>query len=329
MKAVGEALERYGAGCYRTESFRHASESGIPGAVNPLDFVLPGHPDSYDRSESIPWIEGTDLNQKTSVFVPAEFVVFPPPNQRFRPAITTGLGLGSSTVDALLAGLYEVIARDAVMLGWYSSFEPLELTFDDERVRTVRKRASAEELAVTTLLLTQDIDVPVVTACVHREEGWPKFAVGSNAHLDATTAGVGAIEEAVQNWMELDAMGKSRANEEHPNIAEYASFPDSAREFIGVRRTISADALNPAVPPTGREELAEVIDRVSAQDLRVYASRLTTRDLEQVGVEVTRTLIPGAQPLFLGDRYFGDRAESVPADLGFEASLDGPRHPYP
>jgi len=33
--------------------------------------------------------------------------------------------------------------------------------------------------------------------------------------------------------------------------------------------------------------------------------------------------------LFTGDPYFGERAETVPASLGFEPQLDGPFHPYP
>jgi len=38
---------------------------------------------------------------------------------------------------------------------------------------------------------------------------------------------------------------------------------------------------------------------------------------------------PGAQPLFLGDPFFGERARAVPADLGFEFTPDRPHHPFP
>lgn len=329
MKSVGEALERYGAASYRTESLVQGTEIEIAETVSPSAFVCPDQQHEYDGSEPILWIQGSDLGSKDPVLLPAEFVVFPPPEQRFRPAITTGLGLGSSGVSALLSGLYEVVERDAAMIGWYSSFEPLRLEFKDERIETLRRRASAEDLEVTVMLMTQDIDIPVVTACVHRMSEWPQFAVGSSAALDATRAGVGAVQEALQNWMELRAMGQSRAADEPSNIAEYASFPAVARSFIDVRRTVSATAVSENETSGGRDELREVLRRIHDCGLSVYASRLTTRDLNQLGVDVVRVLVPQAQPLFLGESYFGDRASTVPQGLGYTALLDGPEHPYP
>jgi len=56
---------------------------------------------------------------------------------------------------------------------------------------------------------------------------------------------------------------------------------------------------------------------------------LTTRDVAEAGFEVVRVLVPEAQPLFTGDRYFGERARSVPRELGYRPRFDRPPHPYP
>jgi len=108
--------------------------------------------------------------------LPAELVVFPPPERTIRPSITTGLGLGNGGVDALCSGLYEVIERDATMLSWYSTYEPMGLAVDNEDYRTLKNRAKSEGLSTTALLCTQDVDVPVVAACVHRRGAWAPFS---------------------------------------------------------------------------------------------------------------------------------------------------------
>jgi ribosomal protein S12 methylthiotransferase accessory factor len=330
VKAVGEALERYAAGVYRESAFVEASATALEAAVPPSRFVTPdGGYAEPGPDESIPWVAGEDLHTGATVHLPAERVNFPPLEERFGPAITTGLGLGSSGAGALVSGLTEVVERDATMLGWYSTFEPLALAVADPSYGALVRRARAEELDVTALLMTQDVDLPVVTVAVHRASGWPQFAVGSGASLDPVAAARGALEEALQNWMELRGMGPDGAAEEEPSLARYAEFPPAARAVVDVEETVPAASVGPDEPPTGDDVLPALLDRVEAAGLDAYAARLTTRDLETLGFGAVRVLLPEAQPLFTGDRYFGERARTVPRELGFRPRLDRPPHPYP
>ncbi|MFW6320306.1 MAG: YcaO-like family protein [Halohasta sp.] len=328
MKALGEALERYCAGVYRRGDLDGGSERTRAAPVSPRRFVRPDGFETPDPEGRIEWVDGIDLSTGDEVSLPAEFVYFPPPTRRYRPAITTGLGLGNSPIEAVLSGLYEVIERDATMLAWYSTFEPLGLAVDDEGFAELEKRASAESLDVTPLLVTQDVDVPIVAVAVHRDTEWPRFAVGSAADLDPTAAARSALAEALQNWMELRALGPEAADDEGGAIGEYAAFPDAAREYIDVDDRIPAESLG-RTSLTGREELDTVVERVSDVGLDAYAARLTTRDVAALGFEAVRVVIPAAQPLFTGEPYFGERAETVPRSLGFEPQLDCPYHPYP
>ncbi len=328
MKAIGEGLERYCAGVYRRSDLRGRSEQTLANPVSPQRFVRPEsheHPDSQDRLE---WIDGVDLQTGQEVTLPAEFVCFPPLTRRYRPAITTGLGLGNSTLEAVLSGLYEVIERDGTMIGWYSTFEPLGLTLEDAVFADLEKRASAESLTVTPLLVTQDIDIPVVAVAVHRDGEWPNFAIGSGANLDPTAAARSALAEALQNWMELRAMGSDQAAEEKAAIGEYADFPEPAQQLVDLETRIPIDSLGEP-DLSGEPELEAVCERLAAVGLDSYAARLTTRDVEALGFEAFRVVVPSAQPLFTGEPYFGERARSVPESLGFEADLARPYHPYP
>ncbi|QSW98967.1 YcaO-like family protein [Haloterrigena alkaliphila] len=341
MKAVGEGLERYCAGVYRDEEFVHESEEDLENPIPPTDLVRPDDAPAYDSSDDHRWVPGENLATGDAVHLPAAAVQFPQPGEALVPAITTGLGLGSSTVDALLSGLTEVLERDATMLAWYSTFDPLGLSVDDEAFDVLRRRAGSEGLTVTPLLLTQDVDVPVVAVAVHRDpdavgdgvgpgdEDWPAFAVGSAAGLDATGAARSALEEALQNWMELRSLGPEEAADASGSIGEYASFPPTVRSFVDVDRTVPADSVGPDPAPSGRAALEELVSRTTDADLTPYAARLTTRDVEGTGFEAVRVVVPGAQPLFTGEPYFGERARTVPDDLGFEPRLERPFHPYP
>jgi ribosomal protein S12 methylthiotransferase accessory factor len=330
VKAVGEALERYAAGVYREDEFEMAPASALEDAIEPSGFVLPDERyDDPDPEEAIPWVRGEDLVSGETVHLPAEFAGFPPPDRRHKPSITTGLGLGTTGVGALLSGLYETVERDATMLGWYSTFEPVGLTVESPEFEALRRRARAMDLSVTPLLVTADIDVPVVTVAVHRNSEWPMFAVGSDADLDPARAAEGALSEAIQNWMELREMGPEGASQESTAIGRYADFPREAREFVSVDTELPADSVGPGTIPDGEGELAALLDRVTDAGLSAYAARLTTRDVAQAGFEVVRVLVPEAQPLFTGDRYFGERARTVPREMGYQPRLDRPPHPYP
>ncbi|AEH38888.1 YcaO-like family protein [Halopiger xanaduensis] len=344
MKAVGEGLERYCAGVYRDAEFVRASEGDLENPVSPTDLVRPDDASEYDPAEEYRWVPGENLVTGGRAHLPAAAVQFPQPGAELVPAITTGLGLGSSTVDALLSGLTEVLERDATMLAWYSTFEPLELAVDDPAFATLERRARSEGLSVTPLLVTQDVDVPVVAVAVHREpddldadaeidpedDAWPAFAAGSAADLDATAAATAALEEALQNWMELRNLGPEEAADQSGAIGEYAAFPTPAQEFVAVGGDrVPAESVGPDPVPSGEDALESLLERAGDADLTPYAARLTTRDVESIGFEAVRVVVPGAQPLFTGEPFFGDRARTVPDELGFESRLERAFHPYP
>lgn len=322
MKALGEGLERYSAGVY-SDAARIARPSDLPNVVRPSAFVRPN--ETFEDGP-IEWVPGENLSTGESVFLPASRVRFP--HEGPDPTITTGLGLGSSGATALLAGLTEIIERDGALLAWYSTYEPLELAIEDDAYETLVARAGAEGLSVTATLLTQDIDVPVVGVAVHREQDdWPAFAMGLAADLDVVAAARSACCEALQNWTELRQMGRTESSAAGGRIGHFASRPPAAEEFIDPDTTIPAARIAENVP--GPNALEALIQRITDAGLSAYAARLTPPDVDALGFEAVRALIPRAQPLFVDEPYFGERAETVPEELGFEPRLRREHHPYP
>ena len=330
MKALGEGLERYCAGVYDERDFETAPPGVVDGGVTPADVVRREDAPAVDPEEPIRWVPGVDLAAGDRTYLAAELVQFPPPSERYAAAITTGLGLGSSGADAIVSGLTEVLERDATMLAWYSSFAPLELRVDADRYRTLAKRARSEGLETTALLVTQDVDVPVVAVAVHREDGeWPRFAVGSDAALDPEAAATDALAEALQNWMELRSMGRSAANAEDGAIGAFGDYPRAADAFLDADGPVPASSVGPAPVPDDAARVDALVDAVGDAGLTPYAARVTTRDVDALGFEAVRVLVPDAQPLFTDDPVFGERAREVPESLGFEPRRDRRHHPYP
>ncbi|MDZ7850481.1 MAG: YcaO-like family protein [Halodesulfurarchaeum sp.] len=339
MKALGEALERYSAAVYRTDDLKRVAPAAIDGpklesyvsvgnAAVGTETGADTDAGADDSGGTIPVVGGMDLHTENPVELPADLVFYPPPDGEHGMAITTGLGLGSGGVGAVLSGLYEVIERDATMLAWYSTFEPLGLDVSDATFETMVDRVRGNDLSVTPLLVTQDVDVPVISVAVHREE-YPRFALGSAADLDAETAAVDALSEAIQNWMELRDLGPDEAADVGGEIGSYAEDPGVAESMLEPAETVPAAAVGPEAVPEGRAELDAVLDRMADADLDAFAASVTPRDVERLGFTAVRVLSPSAQPLFVDEPIFGERARTVPADLGFEPRLDRAFHPYP
>jgi ribosomal protein S12 methylthiotransferase accessory factor len=325
MKALGEAMERYSAGVYQDDWFVETPAT----LTNPIgDEEFTGTDESDTHETTSRWVPGRSLHEDTPVHLPADRVVFPPPDETIHDPITTGLGLGSSTVEAVISGLTEVLERDATMCAWYSTYEPVGLEVHDDAYNELAMRARSEDLSVTATLVTGDVDIPVVAATVTREE-WPRFAAGSAAALDAERAARSALEEALQNWMELRALGRDDASQAGTAVARYADDPEPVAELTEPEPVLSARDVGSEDPPKGKDALEAILERTATSGLTAYAARITARDVAAVGFEAVRVLVPRAQPLFVSSPVFGARARSVPRSLGYEPRLDRSFHPYP
>ena len=327
MKAMGEALERYGAGVYRESSFTYATTQDRDDVIAPDAFVQPTP--ICSPSQELPWVPAVDVSTEAPWLVPAEVVVFPPPSRHIRPAITTGLSIDSTATGAVLGGLLEVIERDAAMLAWYSAYEPLGIDVADHTFDRLTRLAAVERLRVSVTVITQDIDVPIIAAAVHRDDEWPRFAMGSAASLDPVDATIGATQEALQNWTELNAMGHELATEEEPRIAGYADDPREASQFVDPEITVPASQLTSPVPDTPEMQVEHLASLAGAAGLTCLAASITPRDMRALGFEAVRVVIPEAQPLFTGSAYFGERARTVPSAMGYRARPDREPHPFP
>jgi len=117
-----------------------------------------------------------------------------------------------------------------------------------------------------------------------------------------------------------------RAAEAEGAIGRFASLPRAVRPYVDPETTVPVDSVAGPVPD---DPVAALVNRLVAVGLDAYAVRLTTRDLETIGFEAVRALVPAAQPLFVDEPYFGGRAERAPEAMGYEPRLARQHHPFP
>lgn len=300
MRALGEALERYAASIYDPHTFEQAPPGAIDPAVSLSGVVRP----STAAPQTLPWVSGLDLLTQQAIAVPAGLVYHPPPGPTVRPPITTGLALARSRPSAIYKGLLEVLERDALMRMWYGDAPVRRVVLETDVFDAVCARLRVADLTVACWALRTDLGVPVCVAAVHRTSGFPHCAFGSAAAASPTAAAEHAVIEATQNWMELDAMGPQKTADMYDGVAEYATAPGAAFEALpGPEEAVDLEA----VLTPGPADLESLIDEIAADGLDAVAVSVTTADLRAVGFEVVRAIIPAAQPLFLGEPYFGDR----------------------
>ena len=82
------------------------------------------------------------------------------------------------------------------------------------------------------------------------------------------------------------------------------------------------------------KDLATLAERVAAIGHRVLVADLTSDDVAECGMRVTRTLVPGFHPLFTGHRIRplgGTRLCGVPERLGLDVQpgINPAPHPFP
>jgi YcaO-like protein with predicted kinase domain len=303
--ALMEACESFHAeeiGPIRRAAYREIAASGavadpamLPAAAKPLDPAAP-----------IGWIEGYDLLGETACWLPSELVHsdYTSEPEGYFAAGSNGLASGNHLVEAVIAGICEVIERDAVALrraGGPAAQASRRLdpaTIDDPACRSLVTRYAAAGFAARVWDATSDVGVPVFLCQIRdtaageaeRLRRWH----GAGCHPDRTVALSRALTEAAQ--VRLTYIAGIRDDLAPP---EYADPPGAA---IG---DALADALAAVSPALAFDDGTQHTSDDLASDLRWLVARLRAVGVERIvacdltrpefGIPVVRVVIPGLE----------------------------------
>ncbi len=366
--AIGEALERYSASYVPDGRLTVASADELgPDAVDPCRFALfsdeqhaaPVFPFRRFRPDTVvSWVEGFALPGGERAFLPAQLIYMPWRRQgldevRIGHATSSGLACGATLEEAVLAGLLEVIERDAFMLVWHNrlSLPLLDWSSDPELAELDRRYFASSGLSYSAVDLSIFFDIATVLGVVHGPAGQlGALGVGAASAPAVAVAWRKALAEAfsVQRWV------RDMALEEPERVGRPAkaisTFDEHTLFYAGSERArraafldSSADRKATAAIPTLEganvlEQIESIVRRLDERDASAYAVDVTSPDVLSAGLHVVHVVVPELCPLDVveGARFLGGRrmyraafeAGLVPRPLE-HGDLNPDPHPFP
>jgi ribosomal protein S12 methylthiotransferase accessory factor len=276
---------------------------------------LPRAGGAFEPHTPLLWIEGWDVVDGGSVWVPFELVSanytlpLPTGSGSFQ-ASTNGLASGNHQIEAICHGLCEVVERDASTLWQLSgdardrrAVDPSSVT-DPDCLRLLTRLAEAD---VAVRIWETTSDVGVASFCCLLAERGGEFAdpeYGNGCHPAREVALLRALTEAVQ----ARTTYISGARDDYPIDAWEPSSRRYRLDLVGdgldaaASPTVSFDSVPSFAAPSLVGDLAWLLAQLRA----VEVDQVIAVDLgkESLGLPVVRVVVPGLEgPIEEGSGY--------------------------
>jgi ribosomal protein S12 methylthiotransferase accessory factor len=322
------------------------------------------------RSDAvIPWVWAYSLRDSKPLLVAEQIAYFLDhrPTKKFVQESSNGCAGGSSTEEALLHGMLELIERDAFLLTWYGRAKLAEIdvaTCRDQRVHFMIDRVGLVGYDVRLFDMRIDLPVPAVLAVAVRRGGGPgELCLSAGAGFDPEDAVRAAVCEVASYVPSLPRRVEKHADELHAMARDYALLTELEHHqlLFGLPEMARlADYLFEDPPLVGMDELYRswLAERPAtldfADDVRYLVDRIATTTGSDViaidqtcpeqrvaGARTVGVIAPGLIPIDFG--WLRQRAPHHPrlhafldgrlasgGEPGFTSTASGPNpHPHP
>jgi YcaO-like protein with predicted kinase domain len=307
VSAAMEAIEFHHAETIRLPHIEASWNDLPPDARIPLE-RLPGTKNGAFRADSPEfWTWGWDLMNHRPVAAPWASVALhgnPVPNAGLRSFYamgTNGLASGNHVLEAIAAGLYEVIERDSIAC-WRFASERLGCptprvdlrTVDSPVVQDLLRRFDEAGICPLLFDVTADLGVPTYMSIVYdrdvRKSGMHR---GYGTHLEPAVAMSRALTEAVQSRLVLIAGSRDdffrrdlQRNQNADGAADVANL-ESQPATVDARRHVNQST------PTFEGDIALLLAALR----RGGVEQALVFDLTQpeMGIPVIRVVVPGME----------------------------------
>lgn len=255
------------------------------------------------------WIEGCDLFQKDSLWLPYEMVhtdyTLPGTDGSGCFSTTTnGLASGNHLLEAIVHGINEVVERDALALWELRSEEQKQQTrvnldtVDDPACRHILNQYALANVDVVVWNTTSDVGLPAFLCAIAERTDHPLrrmvIASGAGCHVSRSIALLRALTEAAQS--RLTVISGSRDDIFREDYERYRS-PQTYQRFRDSLSSPSPEQDFQTIPtwehPTFNEDLAVQLKQIQSVGIeRVIVVNLTKPEF---GIPVVRVVIPGLE----------------------------------
>lgn len=372
-KVIGEFLERYPLTLYTRRNLVRASMKNLAQSkerfldINDLAGFANWQKElltykQFDDSSNFFWAEGKELISGQRALIPAQLVFWnyntlqEPREPYLRQPNTNGAAGHFTRTEAILAGIYENIQRDAFLIHWLNNIAPPRImldTIEDAVLQDALKQIKRYGFEVILLNTTLDCEVPSCACVLIDTSGrGPKISVGGGCGPSIEQAVMRGLTEAhgVYHWLRTQPESSVTLSNEYTPFRDPAIRHDSRlllwgdeamfprfTPFISGREQSLHDAGSVSHSTsfaTPEEELRSVLDtfRKKGKGYEVYVYEAQHRILKTLGYSSVRVIIPALIPLYLSEQdacLGSSRLRTVPRDMNLNASKDFNPWPHP
>lgn len=309
--AIGEFVERY---ClYWSEQTplkctynELDSDKTVPKCF--LDIVPASLAERFNRqtfSENLvlQWSSGINLLSGTKTYFPTQYVRINADRGEEYPHVfestTNGCAAAPTMKEALSRSICEFVERDAFIKTWYQSGSPKRIDCTSfNRVEKIKnERFESPRLSFQHIRLETEFPVSAV-GCIAYDprEVTPKFVMGIDAAADIEQALLESMIEAAQGWPYVEYLTSTvdgpiepdRVDNFRDNVQYYANHD----HFDEVAHLLNGEVVTPTSTDRNKMTLSGWLEMAEQFNLSPIAFNLTTPDVRDIGVHVTRVVIP-------------------------------------
>ena len=271
-------------------------------------------PQRFDPARRVAWTELRSLTHDGPRYLPAAFCYYNAPMEEghdFCRPDSNGNAAGDSLDEAILAGIFEVVERDAAAIWWYNqALRPgVEIeSFPTPYFSDLLADYARLDRRLWALDITSDFGIPVFVAISQSLTGNDEPVAGFGAHFDAHIALTRACTEVNQAIAAIESGATVRIA-----IGQWPS-----RDFLHPDPAIQPRAFpNYSAQGTGDidRDLRLCIDRAHGMGIEILVLDQTRAD---VGLPVAKVVMPGMRHFwarFAPGRLYNAPLQKREADL--------------
>jgi ribosomal protein S12 methylthiotransferase accessory factor len=358
--AVTEAFRFYAAAFYSRAELELLRFDDDPDAcADPQSFALfsegqyarPGFPYvPFTRSTAVRWVDAIDAATGHKRRLPAALTRTPyhvpegDEEASIAPASSAGLAAAASHAEAVCAGISDCVRADATALLWQARMARPQIrveTLSDANYDLVQ-RFETTAGAVSLIDARTEVGIPAVVACLRcHVPNAPALVFGAGSNPDPEAAVRQAVEElalVLRYCHDIALAGAGFLNSEDardqadhlrywhdPGNTQRADFLFRSRERIDFQ---SLPNLSSRTAEATQHELTKTL---SAAGYSALIADLTPPDLRDLGLATVRVVVPGLQPIFIGNdrQALGGKRLRQLLSAGQANGTSGVRPPHP
>ncbi|MFJ8516681.1 YcaO-like family protein [Lysinibacillus xylanilyticus] len=334
ISTIGEALERYNARRFETDSLIRGTFNELQqkyNILNPKNLILDKNtPNEYHSDKIYDWIMCKNLSTNQDMLVPAISIFFPfytlDESELFLSQSSTGLASGFSISEAILSGLFEVIERDAYTIYHKNSmyYGNIATNVYSDEVAILINSLYNNGIEVILHYLKTDVAAHVVHCSLFdKKDRLPIYTHGSGCSLDINSAIKNAIIEACQLRISQIQLLNSEGDNESEDFKIYYEWAkgniDYVNPFINQPNERTISAFEDYRQGSINENLTHLLASISELGYEVITADLGREDNL---LSTVRVIIPGFQDI---DDYGGresKRLDEIPSLLNLSVKYN-------